>query len=178
MKINIEPEDFQRITKITKIIIPLIILIIIILLICKGTLEKINTDKFYNCMKNLDIPLDKNNRKNGILTYNTTIDKYLLEKSIDSTELGANKNIILYYNIDTNSIDSGLTLRNDKGLYAINGIYNINNKKFQCQIIQNDGFNSKCKELQEKSKDFTQEINKIIQKCNVKTKYIKFKNKK
>lgn len=161
-----------------------IILIIVSYFIYKKFLTDKNTDDFSSYL------LENNYKENSDGTYTKTettgnkVTNYLfsesdfvLSKEITYSDDNGNTNILLTFHND-NTIETSLNLEgiSESGSYGSTlqtSTYTLNDSKFECKIIIDKGFGSKCKELKNESESFAKEIEEILNRSNTKAKYIK-----
>ncbi len=170
---------FELFVKLGKLVFIVFLALIIVFIGYRVYMKKLNTDKFYDCLKSNNMLPSKieDNDKNDMeySTFDNT--EYLLVKSINENDGNRNMDIVLYYNKDNNSIRGELSMQgknkaNNFGIYLIYGDYNIKADKYDCQIDQDDGFSSRCNILLKESKKFSKDVEQLSKSCNVNLKYV------
>jgi hypothetical protein len=187
-------EKIRKGIKIAKIVGILLIIIIIIALIVvfynKHKLnEKIekNTSDFTSYLlqngftKNNDGSYSKSETNgNENTNYLFYPDDDVLSKEIVNNSENLQTNLLLSYNND-NKIEisydcTGLNDNNQYGSTLQMGTYNIETKKFECEIVTNDNFKTNCKNMKTESEEFAEEVEVLLKGSNSDSKYINKKN--
>lgn len=179
-------EDENKVKKTIKIVVISIIIItigILIFFITNNILKNTNTTNFTNYLKTQGYKQDElGNYTKQIVEKNTIIDYMfykndaVLSKSITKTS-NNNTNYITYTYNSNNIIDIYYNIqgKNNAGTYS-SGIqtatYNIKNKKYSCEIILANDFDSKCNQFKSEAIKFQKEVEEILSKSNSNARFI------
>lgn len=181
-------EDENKVKKtFTYVIVALIIAIIIvtIIFIYKTWQTSQNNERLYNYLKNNNYTQNddgiyfKTIKEGNITTTDKAISsEYLFARDIltettnyttVSLEYKNDKTITINYQIE------GYDKNNNYGILFQKGTYK--NNKFKCEIITNKDFDTKCDVMKKAAQDYEKEINEILNKQNINSKYINIKTK-
>ncbi len=182
-------EDENKVKTVFRAIIIFLIIAIIIIIgiqIYNNWQNKQNNERLYNY-------LDKNNYKqneDGIYyktkkSGNTTVtdkaisSEYLFSRdtlteaknyTTMSVQYKKNKTIKITYQIE------GFDQNNNYGILFQKGTYK--NGKFNCEIVTNIDFKTKCNLMKKEAQKYEKEINNILKSQNINPSHIKIKTKK
>lgn len=177
--------SLNRPSKIILGIVALIIIAIASFIIYKNYQEQTNTNSFKTYLtdngyeKEEDgIYTKETNENSHTENYKAFFEDYLLYYSNMTSTNKEVTNISLGYKQD-GSVDvtyklEGYTNSNDVGTLYQKGTYK--DGEFDCEIVTNGGFDTRCDVMKEEAENFYNETNQIFKNNNINIKYIKFEN--
>lgn len=163
------------------VVVAIALIIGIVFAIYNAVMTNKNTDDFYSYL------LKEGYKDNGDGTYTKTIDKdeqniqYLFTKTsfVISKEITDNNetpmSILLTYKSNS-EVEGSLEIygNNPSGVYGSTlQTSTYKNNDFQCDILIDKGFGSKCDILKEETDKFAEEVNDLLEHSNTQAKYIK-----
>lgn len=179
----------KKVKRIINLIIGIIAIILIIILCIIGYnhhLQKVNNNKFTTYLENNNYKKDENNiytktidNGNEKTTYQAIIDQYLLTKekstSTDTkftsitTSFKQDGTIEIAYKLEGYNSEGSVGTLYQKGTYK--------DDKFDCQIVNNNDFETQCPTMKKEAQEFDKEVKQIFENNDINLKYITLKDK-
>lgn len=179
-------EDENKVKKIIKIVIISIVIIIIgilIFFIINNILKNTNTTNYTDYLKSQGYKQDElGNYTKQVVDENTVIDYMyykdtsILSKAITKISENDTNYTTFSYNEGIINISYNIQGMNNSNVYSTGiqeATYNIKNKKYSCEIILANDFDSKCNQFKSQAIKFQKEVEDILDKSNSNAKYIK-----
>ena len=181
-------ENYEKVKKTIRYIIIgiiLIIIIIIAILFYNNWQAQENNNRLYNYLEannyqqNADgIYYKTNNLNNTTTTDKAITQEYLFARNISkendnytsiSLQFTKDKTINIIYQ------EEGFDQKNNYGILFQEGTYK--DGKFECKIVTNKNFNTKCDLMKEQAQEYDKEIKQILKSNKIDPKHIKIKSK-
>ena len=183
---NGNEKKIKRIINFIIVIIALILIGVLCIIGYNHQQQKINNNNFTTYLKNNDYKKDNNNiytktieNGNEKTTYQAIIDQYLLtkEKSISTdtqyismtTSFKHDGTIEIAYKLEGYNKEGTIGTLYQKGTYK--------NNEFDCQIVNNNDFETQCPTMKKEAQEFDKEVKQIFQDNDINLKYITLKDK-
>lgn len=180
----VDENKFLKVLNIVKIVVIVAIVVGILFYVFMSVIQKVNTDRFYNYLKKENYKLDKYNiyvletkKDNVTTTYQALANNYFLSKTtVETDDNGYLTRITLNYKknktIDIDYIYEGMNNNNSLDILIQKGTYK-NGKLTKCKVINGNNLDTKCPEMRKNAKNYLTEINNILEKNKINTKYVK-----
>lgn len=182
-------EDENKVKTVFKFIITFLIIAIIIVIgiqIYNSWQNKQNNERLYNYLKENKYKQNENGiyyktekKGNTTITDKAISSEYLFSRdtlkeeknyTTISLQYKKNKTIKITYQIE------GFDQNNNYGILFQKGTYK--NGKFNCEIITNIDFKTKCDVMKQEAQKYEKEINNLLKSQNINPNHIKIKTKK
>lgn len=178
----------KKVKKIINIIIAIIVLALIVvigIMFYRNHLQTVNNNKFTTYLENNNYQKDENNiytktidSGDEQITYQAIIDQYLLTKdkstSTDTkvtsitTSFKQDGTIEITYKLEGYNTEGEVGTLYQKGTYK--------DDEFDCQIVNNNGFDTQCPEMKKEAQEFNDEVKQIFEDNDIDVNYVTLKD--
>lgn len=181
---NGNEKKIKRIINLIILIITLILIGVLCIIGYKHYQQKINNNKFIMYLKNSNYKKNNNiytktiNNGNEKTIYQAIIDQYLLTKEKSTSTKTKFTSMVVSFKQD-NTIEVNYKLEGYNKSGAIGTLYQkgtYKNNKFDCQIINNNDFETQCPTMKKEAQQFEKEVKQIFKDNAINIKYITLKD--